>query len=60
MIPEHSAKIEEIESTITWIGIFSKHTRTEAKRLLMELHAFGEISDDKLDALFSILQLRNA
>lgn len=55
--PETTARIEEIESTITWMNIFRRHSPVEQKTLLMELHAFGDISDDKFQALLTLLNL---
>lgn len=58
--PEDTVKIEELESSITWLKILKPHQPKEQKSLLMELHAFGEVSDERLQVLINYLQLENA
>lgn len=57
MLPEHSSRIEEIESTITWMKLLAPHTPVDQKSLVMEMHSLGIMSDDVVSALFSLLRL---
>jgi hypothetical protein len=58
MLPEHSARLEEIESSITWMQLLAPHCPSEKKRLLMEAHSYGQVSDDIVTALFTLLMLK--
>ena len=60
MIPEKTARIEEIESTITWMKLLKPHQPAEQKSLIMELHGDGLVSDGIVSALFDLLNLSEA
>jgi hypothetical protein len=57
MLPEHSARIEEIEATTQWLHLLAPHNDNEKKDLLMNQYMLGQVTQKIVDDLFKILKL---
>lgn len=58
--PEVTIKIERLEAAFVWARMLEPHSPEIRKQLIMQLHAFGEISDETAEHLIGVLKLEAA